>query len=166
MVRRLITTYAHLTPERRLQIEVEIQARRVARIIAGLPTDSRETKEDEEQEQEEELKAMVEDDLEEEAPGLSMADEKAEFAVAQSKEMAEHHTILDSIRDEAEVETNRRLIRQRQAEADALFDELEAKIEVEEAAAEQSDAPKGAELRHAAIYPPEDTEIVNIFDEE
>ena len=36
MVRRLITTYAMLTPEHRRQITEEIQARRAARIAAGL----------------------------------------------------------------------------------------------------------------------------------
>ncbi|KAE8795090.1 hypothetical protein D1007_30030 [Hordeum vulgare] len=97
MVRRLITTYAQLTPERRLQIEAEIQACCAARTDAGLPLDS--------PEQEEEPKAA----------GLSMAEAEAEFAVAQSKEMTEQQAILDSIRDEAEVEANRRLIRQRQA---------------------------------------------------
>ncbi|KAE8772697.1 hypothetical protein D1007_55224 [Hordeum vulgare] len=74
--------------------------------------------------------------------------------------------MLDSISDEAEVEANRRFIRQRQAEADALFDELKAEIEVGEATAEQPEAPEGAELWYAAIYPPEDTEIVDISDEE
>ncbi|KAE8774314.1 hypothetical protein D1007_53340 [Hordeum vulgare] len=63
-----------------------------------------------------------------------MAEVEAEFAVSQSEKMAEQQAILDSIQDEAAVEANRRLIRQRQAEADAPFDELEA----EESAAEQS----------------------------
>ncbi|KAE8815248.1 hypothetical protein D1007_07378 [Hordeum vulgare] len=99
MVRRLITTNVQLTPERRLQIEAEIQARRAARIAAGLPPDTPET------EEEEQLKAM-----EEEPPGLSMAEEEAEFVVAQSGEMADQQAILDSIRDVAEVEANRRLI--------------------------------------------------------
>ncbi|KAE8802146.1 putative LRR receptor-like serine/threonine-protein kinase [Hordeum vulgare] len=94
---------------------------------------------------------------------------EAEFVVAQSKEMAKQHAILDSIRDEAEVEANRQLIRQRQAEADAFFDELDAEIEASEAAAKQLEAleaPEGVKLRHAVIYPPEGTEIVDIFDEE
>ncbi|KAE8794339.1 hypothetical protein D1007_30887 [Hordeum vulgare] len=50
--------------------------------------------------------------------------------------MAKQQAILDSIRDEAEVEANYRLIRQRQAEADALFDELDAEIEAEKAKVE------------------------------
>ena len=39
MVRRLITTYTMLTPERRRQIAEEIQERRAARITVGLPSD-------------------------------------------------------------------------------------------------------------------------------
>ncbi|KAE8798532.1 hypothetical protein D1007_26208 [Hordeum vulgare] len=74
---------------------------------------------------------MEDDDPNEEAPSLSMAEAEAEFTITQSKEMTEEHAILDSIRDDAEVKANRRLIRWRQAEANALFDELEA----EEAAA-------------------------------
>ncbi|KAE8812180.1 hypothetical protein D1007_10785 [Hordeum vulgare] len=80
--------------------------------------------------------------------------------------MVEQQTILDSIRDEAEVEANRRLIRQRQAEAEALFDELDTEIEAKEAVAKQLEALEGAELRQAAIYPAEGTEIVVISDEE
>ncbi|KAE8790175.1 hypothetical protein D1007_35504 [Hordeum vulgare] len=50
--------------------------------------------------------------MEEEAPRLSMAEAEAKFPVTQSKEMTEQRAILDSIRDEAEVEANRRLIQQ------------------------------------------------------
>ncbi|KAE8785415.1 putative LRR receptor-like serine/threonine-protein kinase [Hordeum vulgare] len=82
-----------------------------------------------------------------------MAEAEAEFAVAPSKRMVEQQAILDFILDEAKVEANRRIIRQRQAEVYALFDELDAEIEVEKAAAEQSEAPEGAKLRQAAIYP-------------
>ncbi|KAE8787112.1 hypothetical protein D1007_38989 [Hordeum vulgare] len=92
-----------------------------------------------------------------------MVKAEAEFAVAQSEEIEEHHAILDSIRDEAEVKANRRLIRQRQAEADAVVNELEAEIEAEEAVTEQQE---GAELRQAAIYLPEGTENVDISDED
>ncbi|KAE8807147.1 Auxin response factor 4 [Hordeum vulgare] len=105
---------------------------------------------------------MEEEDPEEEASGLSMTKAEAEFAVAQSKKMTEQQAILDSIRDEAEMEANRRLIWQRQAEADALFDELKAK----EAAAEQPESPEGAELWQATIYSPEGMEIANISDED
>ncbi|KAE8792631.1 hypothetical protein D1007_32811 [Hordeum vulgare] len=87
-----------------------------------------------------------------------MAEMKTEFVVAQSEKMTEQ-----KVRDETEVKANRRLIRERQAEVDALFDELDAEIEAEEAAAEQ---PEGAKLRQAAIYSPKDTEIVDISDEE
>ncbi|KAE8769914.1 putative laccase-11 [Hordeum vulgare] len=130
MVRRLITTYAQLTPERHLQIEAEIRARRATRIDAGLPPDSSKTKEEEEEEDEQQEQPEA---MEEEAPGLSMAKAEAEFAVAQPKEMTEQQAILDSIRDEAEVEANRRLIPQRHAKADTLFDEM-GEIEAEEAA--------------------------------
>ncbi|KAE8773673.1 hypothetical protein D1007_54076 [Hordeum vulgare] len=104
--------------------------------------------------------------MEEEAPGLSMVKAHAEFVVAQSKEMAKQHAIMDSIWDEAEVEANCRLIWQRQTEADALFYDLDAKIEAEEAASEQPKGAEGAELRQTTIYPPEGMEIVNISDKE
>ncbi|KAE8775861.1 hypothetical protein D1007_51576 [Hordeum vulgare] len=97
---------------------------------------------------------------------MSMAEEEVEFVVIQSEEMSEQHAILNSIRDEAEVEVNRRLIRQRHPEADTLFDKLGAEIEAAEAAAEQPEAPEGVEMRQAAIYPPEGTEIIDISNEE
>ncbi|KAE8784553.1 hypothetical protein D1007_41851 [Hordeum vulgare] len=62
--------------------------------------------------------------MEEEAPGLRMTEAEEEFAVARSKEMAEQQAIIDFIWDETEVEAKCRLIRQRQAEADTLFDGL------------------------------------------
>ncbi|KAE8805134.1 hypothetical protein D1007_18877 [Hordeum vulgare] len=111
----------------------------------GLPPDSPETEEEEPEAKEEE------------APVWSMAEAEAEFDVAQSMEMAEQQAILDSIRDETEVEANRRLIRQRQSEADALFDELDTEIETEEVAAEQPEVPEGVELRQTAIYSSKDT---------
>ncbi|KAE8784091.1 D-3-phosphoglycerate dehydrogenase, chloroplastic [Hordeum vulgare] len=64
---------------------------------------------------------MEEDDPKEEAPGLSMVEAEA---------------ILDFIRDDAEVEANRPLIRQRREKANSLFDKLDTKIEAEEAAME------------------------------
>ncbi|KAE8786008.1 hypothetical protein D1007_40190 [Hordeum vulgare] len=94
-----------------------------------------------------------------------MAETEAEFVVAQSKEMTEQQTILDSIQDEAEVEANRRLT-QRYAKAKALFDELEVEIKAKEAVTEQPEAPEGAELPQAAIYSPEGTEIIDISNEE
>ncbi|KAE8792404.1 hypothetical protein D1007_33010 [Hordeum vulgare] len=80
--------------------------------------------------------------------------------------MTEQQAILNFIRDEAEMETNRRLIRQRQVEANALFDELDAEIEVEKARGEQREPPEGAELPQAAIYLSDGIKIVDIFDEE
>ncbi|KAE8819149.1 Auxin response factor 4 [Hordeum vulgare] len=79
------------------------------------------------------------------ALGLNMAKAGVEFVVAQADKMTEQQVILDSIRDEAEVESNRRHIRQRQAGADALFDELEAKIAAKEAATDQPEASEGAQ---------------------
>ncbi|KAE8773167.1 putative LRR receptor-like serine/threonine-protein kinase [Hordeum vulgare] len=101
------------------------------------------------QQQEEEPEVMEEDGPEEEAPGFSMAEAEAEFAVAQSEEMAEQQSIRDSFRDVAEMGANRHHIRQRQTEADTLFDKLDAEIKAEE-----------------AIYPLEGTKIVHISDEE
>ncbi|KAE8779297.1 putative LRR receptor-like serine/threonine-protein kinase [Hordeum vulgare] len=95
-----------------------------------------------------------------------MTEAEAEFAVAHLVEMAGQQAILDSIRDEDEVEANHRLIRQRQAEADALFDELDAEVEAEEAAAEQLEAPERAMLWQPTIYPLKGTKIVDISNEE
>ncbi|KAE8795877.1 hypothetical protein D1007_29225 [Hordeum vulgare] len=71
-----------------------------------------------------------------------------------SSEMEEEkpgeETILYSIEDEAEVEANHRLIQERQAKADAIYDELETDIASEKATTEQ----------------PEGTEIVGLSDEE
>ncbi|KAE8799730.1 hypothetical protein D1007_24819 [Hordeum vulgare] len=61
----------------------------------------------------------------------------------QADEMAEEQAIVDSIRDEAEVEANRRLIWQRHAKVDALFDEFEAEIAAEEATPKQSEGRRG-----------------------
>ncbi|KAE8797195.1 hypothetical protein D1007_27754 [Hordeum vulgare] len=68
-----------------------------------------------------------------------MAGTEAEFAIAETEGLLEQQAIPDFIRDEAEVEANRQLIWQRQAEANVLFDELEADIVMEEAAPEQPD---------------------------
>ncbi|KAE8791625.1 hypothetical protein D1007_33941 [Hordeum vulgare] len=151
MVRRRITTCAQLTSERRMQIKAEIQARHAARIAAGLPPDSLETKKEEEKEPEGEvLDAMEEDEPEEDdhpevhAPGLNMAEAEAKFAVGQAEEMGKEQAILNSIRGEAEVYANRWLIRQRRAKTDDLYNELEADIAAEEAATER---PEGGPYR-------------------
>ncbi|KAE8801246.1 hypothetical protein D1007_23141 [Hordeum vulgare] len=78
-----------------------------------------------------------------------MSEAEAEFTVAQTEEMTKQHAVLDSIRDETEVEANCRLIWQRQTEADTLFDEIETDIVAKEAAVEQlegavAEAPDGA----------------------
>ncbi|KAE8796829.1 hypothetical protein D1007_28128 [Hordeum vulgare] len=82
-----------------MQIEVEIQALRAARIAAGLPSDSSEMEEDNEPEEENDT------------PGFNMTDAGEEFVVAQADKILEQRAILDSIRDDDEVEANRRLIR-------------------------------------------------------
>ena len=107
MVRSKITYYAMLMPERRCEIQQEIEARQAARaahIAAGLPPDSLEPKEEEQlgEEEEEEMASMemVEADPElpeQQLPGFNMEQAEAEFAVAQSDEMAEQQAILESI---------------------------------------------------------------------
>ncbi|KAE8788086.1 Cysteinyl-tRNA synthetase [Hordeum vulgare] len=94
------------------------------------------------------------------ASGFNIAEANAEFAAAQVEEMAEQHDILESIQNEVEVEANRKLIRQKQAKANALFNELDTKIATEEAGAER------AELQVLPMYPLEGTEIVDIFNQE
>ena len=72
---------------------------------------------------------------------FNMEQAEAEFAVAQSDEMAEQQAILESIHDEAYVEANRTFLRRQLTEPDALFGELNAEIEAEEAGAEQPKEP-------------------------
>ncbi|KAE8820360.1 Cysteinyl-tRNA synthetase [Hordeum vulgare] len=93
------------------------------------------------EEEEEVSEAMEKDDPVIHAPGLNMPETEVDFAVAQAKEMTEQEAILNSIRDEAEVKANRRLIRQRKAEAYALYSDLKLDIATEEAAAEAPDGP-------------------------
>ena len=103
-----------LTPERRYEIQQHIRAReaaRAARITAKLPPDSPGPEEEEqpgEEEEEEEMASMemVEADPElpeQHLPGFNMEQAEAEFAVAQSDEMAKQQAILESIQDEAYV---------------------------------------------------------------
>ena len=77
--------------------------------------------------------------------------------------MAEQQAILESIQDEAYVEANRPFLRQEQAASDALFAELDAEIEAEEAGADQPEEP---ELQMPPMLPEPGTEIVDIFDDE
>jgi hypothetical protein len=102
-----------------------------------------------------EVADLEEDEAEQPAPGFNMAE--AEFAVAQAAEMAEQQAILESIQDEAYVEANRAFLRQEQAASDALFAELDAEIEEEEAGAEQPEAPEGQELQLPPMLPAEGT---------
>ena len=77
--------------------------------------------------------------------------------------MAEQQAILESIQDEAYVEANRAFLRREQAESDALFAELDAEIEAEEAGEEQPGEP---ELQLLPMLPEPGMEIVMISDEE
>jgi hypothetical protein len=56
--------------------------------------------------------------------------------------------------------------RQDQAASDALFSELDAEIEEEEAGVEQLEAPEEPELQLPPMLPEPGTEIVVISDEE
>ncbi|KAE8767491.1 hypothetical protein D1007_61158 [Hordeum vulgare] len=64
-----------------------------------------------------------------------MEDAEAEFAVAQSVEMAQQHAILESIQDEAHVETNWLFIQQDRAMIRAVFAQLNAEAEADVKAA-------------------------------
>jgi hypothetical protein len=95
-----------------------------------------------------------------------MEQAETEFAVSQSDEMAEQQAILESIQDEAYMEANRAFLRREQAESDALFAELDAEIEAEEAGAKQLEAPEGQELQLPPMLSQPGTVILVIFDEE
>ena len=53
-------------------------------------------------------------------------EDEAEFYLGESALMAEQTAILESIQDEAYVESNRRFLREEQAKTDVLFNELDA----------------------------------------
>ncbi|KAE8780591.1 putative LRR receptor-like serine/threonine-protein kinase [Hordeum vulgare] len=53
-----------------------------------------------------------------------------EFEVTQGAEMVEPHAILESINDKAYVKVNCHFIQQEYVEINALFDELDAEVEV------------------------------------
>ena len=151
-----------LTLERRFQNEEEIWTRRVARIAAGLPLELPKPEEEEEEQQPVPMEVADSEEDEAEPPeqGFNMAE--AELAVTQAAEMTEQQAILESIQDEAYVEANRQFFRQEQAASDALFAELEAEIETEEAGAEQ---PEEAELQLPPMLLEPGTEIVDIFED-
>ena len=172
MARSKITYYNMLTPERRYEIQQLIrasEAARAARSAARLPPDELKPEEEEEQpgeEEEEDMAPMEVDEAEEpdqQVSPFNMEQAEAEFAVAQSGVMAEQQAILESIQDEAYVEANRAFLRREQAESDALFAELDAEIEAEEAGAEQPEEP---ELQLPPMLPEPGTEIVDISDDE
>ncbi|KAM3209019.1 hypothetical protein ACQJBY_063605 [Aegilops geniculata] len=58
-------------------------------------------------------------------------EDEAEFYLGESALMAEQTAILESIQDEAYVESNRRFLREEQANTDVLFDKLDAEQEAE-----------------------------------
>ena len=58
-------------------------------------------------------------------------EDEAEFYLGESALMAEQTAILESIQDDAYVESNRHFLREEQAKTDALFDELDAEQEAE-----------------------------------
>lgn len=113
MARRRITTYAMLTAEQRLQLLEEIRAR--------LPPDSPQPEEDASMEEE----PVEAEETDFALVGFDMADPIAEFDVAQPEEAEKQYIILDSIQSEDKVEVNRRFLRQRNAEIDEPFADME-----------------------------------------
>ena len=107
-----------------------------------------------------------EDEAEQPGAAFNMAKAEAEFAVTLAAEMVEQQVILDSIQDEAYVVANRAFLRQEQAASDALFAELDADIEEDEAGAEQPEPPEEPELQLPPIYTKPGTEIIGISDED
>jgi hypothetical protein len=112
MVRTKIMYYKMLTSERRAEIDEQIRAwqaeraaRRAARIAARLPPESPEKEDEQSGEEEEEQQPMEVEEAEEpdqqepdqQVPAFTMEQAEAEFAVAQSDEMAEQQVILESI---------------------------------------------------------------------
>nr|XP_020190653.1 acidic leucine-rich nuclear phosphoprotein 32 family member B-like [Aegilops tauschii subsp. strangulata] len=71
------------------------------------------------------------DEDDEEAGDEDDEDDKVEFYLGEAALMAEQTAILESIQDEAYVESNRRFLREEQAKTDVLFDELDAEQEAE-----------------------------------
>lgn len=139
----------------------QIQARRAARFVAGLPSDLPEPSEDEEHEEEEEAEEEEPEPMEEEEEedaGFAMADAEAEYEAAQAMEMAEQTAILESIEDEAYAEAHRQFIRQEHAATEALFAELDAE--------EVPELSQAQELPHLPVYTAPGTEIVEISDDE
>ncbi|KAE8816201.1 Cysteinyl-tRNA synthetase [Hordeum vulgare] len=77
----------------------------------GQPPDSHELEEEKEEQPEEELpEAMEEDEAGQPPSYLNMAEVEAEFTIPKAEEMVEQQAIVDSIRDEADMEANRMLI--------------------------------------------------------
>ena len=94
---------------------------------------------DEEGVDEDEEEAGDEEDEDEEEWGDE--EDEAEFYLGESALMAEQTAILESIQDEAYVESNRHFLQVEQAKTDALFDELDAEQE-----AEANDVDVGMEI--------------------
>nr|XP_040251517.1 ribosomal L1 domain-containing protein CG13096-like [Aegilops tauschii subsp. strangulata] len=157
MVRHKKATYAMLTPERRFQWQEDIGSRHAARVAAGMSPDSpgpEEIGEVEEVEGDaselmqgvdpvggdamEEQKGGDEDDNDDEEggdeddeEGVDEDDEDNEEGDDEDDEDDKETAILESIQDEAYVQSNRRFLREEQAKTDVLFDELDAEQEAE-----------------------------------
>lgn len=117
--------------------------------------DDAEVEEEQVEAEEEEDDAEPEKEEEDPAPpaaGFGMPEALAELEVAQAAEAAEQQAILDSLHSEAEVEANRRILRQWQADIDEMFVDLKEEEE--------------PELPHAAIDPESGIEIVDTFNDE
>ena len=84
---------------------------------------------DEEGDDEDDEEAGDEEDEDEEEWGDE--EDEAEFYLGESALMAEQTAILESIQDEAYVESNRRFLWEEQAKTNVLFDKLDAEQEAE-----------------------------------
>nr|XP_020178385.1 acidic leucine-rich nuclear phosphoprotein 32 family member B-like [Aegilops tauschii subsp. strangulata] len=84
---------------------------------------------DEEGDDEDNEEAGDEEDEDDEEWGDE--EDEAEFYLGESALMAEQTAILESIQDEAYVESNRRFLLEEQAKTDVLFDELDAELQAE-----------------------------------
>ncbi|KAE8773382.1 putative LRR receptor-like serine/threonine-protein kinase [Hordeum vulgare] len=90
-----------------------------------------------------------------------MEQTEAKFVVAQANEMIEQHDILESIKDEAYVMANQRFICRKGGDR-RPFDEFKAEMDAETA----TENLREPELWLLLMYPPLDTELVDISHEE
>nr|XP_020181103.1 glutamic acid-rich protein-like [Aegilops tauschii subsp. strangulata] len=92
----------------------------------GVDEDDKDNEEGVDEDDEDEEEGDDEDDGE-----AGDEEDEAEFYLGESALMAEQTAILESIQDEAYVESNRRFLREEQAKTDVLFDELDVEQEAE-----------------------------------